>query len=371
MRKYREELDQIHMSEELKQRIRHAAVRQAHPQRRQKQQLRFIYGCTALCVVIVICFSVYDRNAVSQQPENAAQIANSIEKNKAVDEAAPGTVQEQTKESKTGSAQDRVIPKETYEPQTRTYMIGGMGPTDKASIQKKKVKEMPYEKDRLDIQSALPVFRKQYGNGPNLDSIPEKEMQKQKKKAEELFQIIKKKTSKILNITDIMADGDGELRLVLHTDKKEGTRAQQQKIAEELLKTYPELFSFQRGDIQTSCNIGMGTGTMICETEIFQAENDDKKGLLRQVKAGATLTNARDGVYYLSFPYDKNLEQLQDFTIMSRKEAEQVMHQGGFYSTLEPSEFSIDELEILHVELSYGGRKEGYVSYLPLSLIHI
>lgn len=37
MRKYREELDQIHMSEELKQRIRHAAVRQAHPQRRQKQ----------------------------------------------------------------------------------------------------------------------------------------------------------------------------------------------------------------------------------------------------------------------------------------------------------------------------------------------
>ena len=198
-----------------------------------------------------------------------------------------------------------------------------------------------------------------------MDSIPEKEMQKHKKKAEELFQTIKKKTSKILNITDIMADGNGELRLILHTDKKEGTRTQQQKIAEELIKTYPELFSFQRGDIQTSCNISMGNGTMICETEIFQAEDDDKKSLLYQVKEGATLTNAGDGVYYLSFPYDKNLEQLQDFTIMSRKEAEQVMHQGGFYSTLEPSEFSIDELEILHVELSYGGRKEGYVSYLP------
>jgi hypothetical protein len=104
---------------------------------------------------------------------------------------------------------------------------------------------------------------------------------------------------------------------------------------------------------------------MICETEIFQAEDDDKKSLLYQVKEGATLTNAGDGVYYLSFPYDKNLEQLQDFTIMSRKEAEQVMRQGGFYSTLEPSEFSIGELEFLHVELSYGGRKEGYVSYLP------
>ena len=127
MRKYREELDQIHMSEELKQRIRHAAAKQEHPQRRQKQQLRFIYGCTALCVVIVICFNVYDRNALSQQPENAAQIANSIEKNKAADEAVPGTVQEQAKESKTGSAQDRVIPKETYEPQTKTYMIGGYG----------------------------------------------------------------------------------------------------------------------------------------------------------------------------------------------------------------------------------------------------
>ena len=98
-----------------------------------------------------------------------------------------------------------------------------------------------------------------------------------KKKAEELFQTIKKKTSKILNITDIMADGNGELRLILHTDKKEGTRTQQQKIAEELIKTYPELFSFQRGDIQTSCNISMGNGTMICETEIFQAEDDDKK----------------------------------------------------------------------------------------------
>lgn len=365
MRKYREELDQIHMSEELKQRIRHAAAKQGHPQRRQKQQLRFIYGCTALCVVIVICFNVYDRNALSQQPENAAQIANSIEKNKAADEAVPGTVQEQAKESKTGSAQDRVIPKETYEPQTKTYMIGGMGVTDKAFIQKKKIKEMPYEKDRLDIQSTLPVFRKQYGNGANLDSIPEKEMQKHKKKAEELFQTIKKKTSKILNITDIMADGNGELRLILHTDKKEGTRTQQQKIAEELIKTYPELFSFQRGDIQTSCNISMGNGTMICETEIFQAEDDDKKSLLYQVKEGATLTNAGDGVYYLSFPYDKNLEQLQDFTIMSRKEAEQVMRQGGFYSTLEPSEFSIGELEFLHVELSYGGRKEGYVSYLP------
>lgn len=80
MRKYREELNKIHMSEELKQRIRNAAAKQEHPQRRQKQQLRFIYGCTALCVVIVICFNVYDRNALSQQPENAAQIANSIEK---------------------------------------------------------------------------------------------------------------------------------------------------------------------------------------------------------------------------------------------------------------------------------------------------
>ena len=177
-----------------------------------------------------------------------------------------------------------------------------------------------------------------------MDSIPEKEMQKHKKKAEELFQTIKKKTSKILNITDIMADGNGELRLILHTDKKEGTRTQQQKIAEELIKTYPELFSFQRGDIQTSCNISMGNGTMICETEIFQAEDDDKKSLLYQVKEGATLTNAGDGVYYLSFPYDKNLEQLQDFTIMSRKEAEQVMRQGGFYSTLEPSEFLLVNL---------------------------
>ena len=104
MRKYREELNKIHMSEELKQRIRNAAAKQEHPQRRQKQQLRFIYGCTALCVVIVICFNVYDRNALSQQPENAAQIANSIEKNKAADEAVPGMVQEQAKESKTGSA---------------------------------------------------------------------------------------------------------------------------------------------------------------------------------------------------------------------------------------------------------------------------
>ena len=36
MRKYREELNKIHMSEELKQRIRHAAAKQEHPQRRQK-----------------------------------------------------------------------------------------------------------------------------------------------------------------------------------------------------------------------------------------------------------------------------------------------------------------------------------------------
>ena len=176
---------------------------------------------------------------------------------------------------------------------------------------------------------------------------------------------MKKKTSKRIQITDVLADGNGELRLILKTDKKEGTRTQQHEIAEELLRTYPELFTFQDADIQTQCNTSMGSGIMVCETDIFKAEDDDKQGLLNQVTAGATLTDAGDGVYYLSFPYDKNLKQLQDFTIMSSEEAKQVLNQGGYYSTLPPSEISVEQLEILHVELIYEGREDVYASYLP------
>ena len=363
MKKYREELNQIHMSEELKQRIRRAAIQQEQPIHRKHWKPRFAYGCTALSAVIAVCFGLYYRYSV-QPPKEAAQIASSIEKNEVKAEAEIGSVQEQAKESKTGSAQKQEVPVESYYPQTHLYM-GGTGAADSISPQKKKVEAMPYENDHLNVKGTLPVFIKQYGNGPFLDSLPEKDLKEQEKKAVKLFQTVKKKTSKRIQITDVLADGNGELRLILKTDKKEGTRTQQHEIAEELLRTYPELFTFQDADIQTQCNTSMGSGIMVCETDIFKAEDDDKQGLLNQVTAGATLTDAGDGVYYLSFPYDKNLKQLQDFTIMSSEEAKQVLNQGGYYSTLPPSEISVEQLEILHVELIYEGREDVYASYLP------
>lgn len=162
-----------------------------------------------------------------------------------------------------------------------------------------------------------------------------------------------------------MADVNGELRLILKTDKKGGTRTQQHEIAEELLKIYPELFTFQDADIQTRCYTSMGSGIMACQTDIYKAEDDGKQGLLNQVTAGAVLTDAGDGVYYLSLPYNTYEKQLQEYTIMSCGEAKQVLNQGGYYSTLPPSEISVDQLEILHVELTYGGGEDMYASYLP------
>lgn len=363
MKKYREELNQIHMSEELKQRIRRAAIQQEQPIHRKHWKPRFVYGCTALCAVIAVCFGLYYRNT-SQPPKKAAQVASSIEKHEGKADAEIGSVQEQAKESKTGSAQNQEVPVESYYPQTHLYMYGA-GTADRISPQKKKVKAMPYENDHLDVKGALPVFKKQYGNGPSLTSIPEKDLKEQEKKAEKLFQALKKKTSKSIQITDIMADVNGELRLILKTDKKEGTRTQQHEIAEELLKIYPELFTFQDADIQTRCYTSMGSGIMACQTDIFKAEDDDKQSLLNQVTAGAVLTDAGDGVYYLSLPYNTYEKQLQEFTIMSSGEAEQVLNQGGYYSTLPPSEISVDQLEILHVELTYGGGEDMYASYLP------
>ena len=363
MKKYREELNQIHMSEELKQRIRRAAIQQEQPIHRKHWKTRFVYGCTALCAVIAVCFGLYYRNT-SQPPKKTAQVASSIEKNEGKADAEIGSVQEQAKESKTGSAQNQEVPVESYYPQTHPYM-GSTGEADRISPQKKIVKAMPYENDHLDVKGALPVFKKQYGDGPSLTSIPEKDLKEQEKKAEKLFQALKKKTSKSIQITDIMADVNGELRLILKTDKKGGTRTQQHEIAEELLKIYHELFTFQDADIQTRCYTSMGSGIMACQTDIYKAEDDGKQGLLNQVTAGAVLTDAGDGVYYLSLPYNTYEKQLQEFTIMSSGEAEQVLNQRGYYSTLPPSEISVDQLEILHVELTYGGGEDMYASYLP------
>lgn len=363
MKKYREELNQIHMSEELKQKIRMAAMQQEQPIHRKQWKPRFVYGCTALCAVIAVCFGLYFMSS-SRQLREAAQVASSIEKNEMKADAESDAIQEQAKEGKTGSAQNYEVPVESYYPQAHLFM-GGMDAADRISLQKKKVKAMPYEKDHLEVKGTLPVFKMQYGNGPYLDSLPEKDLREQEKKAEKLLQAVKKNTSEGIQITDVMADGNGELHLILKTDKTEGTRTQQHEIAEELLAAYPWLFTFQDADIQTRCYTGMASGLMVCQTDIFEADDDDKQGLLNQVRTQATLTDAGDGVYYLSFPYNKYVKQLREFTIMSSEEAKQVLHQGGYYSTLPLSEISVDQLEILHVELTYGGREDADASYQP------
>lgn len=364
MKKYREELDQIHMSDDLKQRIRKAALEQEEQRHRHHCNRRYLFHCAAVCAVAVLCTGLYWMNKESWQPEEAAQIAKNMKEDAASDETAYGSTEDVEKESKTGSAQKRVVPQEAYYPQTHTYM-GSMGVQDTATTQKKKVKLLPYENDHLHIKDDLPVFKSRYGDGRYMDSIPEKAMREQEEKAEKLLKAIKKTPSNIIQITDVFADGDGELRLVLETDKKEGTRTQQHELAEELLKTYPQLFSFEKADIQTSCNISMGTGMIACKTDIFKADKDDKKGLLNQVRDGIVLSDAGDGRYYVSIPYESKLKQLQEYSIMSSEEAQKVMYQGGYYSVLKPTEFSLDQLEILYVELTYGGRDNIYASYQP------
>ncbi|MCB6567534.1 hypothetical protein LI169_21005, partial [Desulfovibrio desulfuricans] len=47
-------------------------------------------------------------------------------------------------EGKTGSAQDRILPDASYQPQIQSFM-GGMGASEQVSIQKKKIRDMPYE----------------------------------------------------------------------------------------------------------------------------------------------------------------------------------------------------------------------------------
>lgn len=116
--------------------------RQEHPQRRQTAATLHLWLYTALCVVIVVCFNVYDRmhyHSNRKTPRNCEQHRKIKQRMKTV----PGTeMQEQSKKSKTGSAQDRVIPKETMSRRQDVNMMGGMGVTDKTFIQRK-IKEMP------------------------------------------------------------------------------------------------------------------------------------------------------------------------------------------------------------------------------------
>ena len=365
MKKYRDELNQIHMSEELKQNIRNAVQDEMQPRQYHRRNHRYVWGCVTVCAMLLLCIGLY---MLFDKPADVGEDMGQIAKNSGNtihEESVTDSLKET--EGKTGSAQDRILPDASYQPQIQSFM-GGMGASEQVSIQKKKIRDMPYENAHLNITGALPVYKSLYGNVVNTESVSEAVRKKREEEAKHLLESVKKTPSRLLRITDAVADGNGDLRFIIETDLKEGTRTQQQNIAKELLHVYPQLFSFKRADMQTSCDIHMGNGLMVCQTDIFEADDHAKKGLLHQVIEGAVLCDAGNGVYYLSIPYSKKYKLLQEYTILSSEEAKEVMYQGGYYSILQSTEYSLKHLDILHVELTYGGRDYGYASYQPYVL---
>lgn len=371
--KYKEELDHIHMSSELKQRIRMQEATYKVPSHRTAV-LR-VGAAVALCAVLLL-FLLPEGENHKEEPAKLALVEKNIkedtkEKNKDIEDKISG-IEEDANSSKTGTAD---VSGE-YHPRVYEHIAGGMGVMDrdkKTKFQDKIARYMNANDYTKDIQT-LPFYRLRYVKQTTLTYQPELQETELRKKlapylsafdlSENFLHVERQADGSIVSIyadtTDhkkidtlqIYGNGDIKIRLLqppLSSYTKETVVEQQ---AKKIFDQYQKLFAIDNPVWNTTCSIR----TESCSTQVYASGSSNKEELIHQAEQTINISfdNYEDSTAArIHIRNADGVKKEEELPVMRVKEAREVLLSGGYYANTVIEKKELSSGEELGVQLLY------------------
>lgn len=391
--KYKEELNRIHMSQELRQRIL------SQEQEKGKQEVphhhyRKVFlrtGATLALGATILCIFLWPN--FHEDPDASPKVAvedNSTENKKQeenrkqdVEEEIPDSTYSKKKyefDDKTGSAD--VIG--NYTPQLHEKIIGGAGVMGKDTMNED-VEKYRNRNDYMEGIETLPAYRlqhvMQYGTNYK-PSLSQKELMKIIQPYLDRFAItdasittdtylgeysimmtpeINKNSG--LSKIKVLGNGDVELWIDVKTLNDYNDRKEIQTRAIAIYQEYKDLLPIKNPVWNTTCSLNSD----VCHTKIYAKADTPEKELRNQGKQEIEfdfMDYGEECKAIITIQNKENRQKIKDYKVMTPNEAYTVLKSGGYYSMSQFAHKDLNKAELLSVQLQYDSYYHSFNPYI-------